>query len=330
MATRRIGFLGFEGVQALDLVGPSDAFASDALRVADYAVDGEPPYAVVIIGLRSERFASSSGIQFRAHHVVPTSVRLDTLIVPGGRGLRKAGLADEAAAWISARAPNIRRIASVCTGIYGLAPTGLLDGRVVTTHWSHAADVQRRFPKLRVDSDALYHKDEKFSTAAGVTAGVDLALAMIEDDLGPEAALAVAREMVVYVKRSGGQHQYSEPLRFQVQATDRFADLAAWIPTHLKSDLSVEALAERAYLSVRQFTRAFRDRFDTTPAAFVEETRLTEACRRLALRRATVESVARSVGYASDDAFRRAFARRFGVVPRDYRSRFNLTGKPAI
>ena len=330
MATRRIGILGFEGVQALDLVGPSDAFASDALRNPEYAADGEPPYEIVIIGLRSTRFASSSGVQFRARHVVPSNVRLDTLIVPGGGGLRKTGLADEAAAWISARASSIRRIASVCTGIYGLAPTGLLDGRAVTTHWSFAADVQRRFPKLRVDSDALYLKDGKFFTAAGVTAGVDLALAMIEEDLGPEAALAVAREMVVYVKRSGGQNQYSEPLRFQVQATDRFADLAAWIPTHLKDDLSVDALAERACLSVRHFARAFRERFATTPAAFVEEARLTEACRRLALRRTSIESVARSVGYASDDAFRRAFERRFGVPPRHYRGRFNLADKPFI
>jgi len=328
MPTRRIGFLGFEGIQALDLVGPSDAFTSDALRSPEYTVDGEPPYEVVIVGLRAKRFAAASGLEFRAHYVVPSNVRLDTLIIPGGSGLRKTGLADEAAAWISARAPGIRRIASVCTGIYGLAPTDLLDGRAVTTHWSFAADVQRRFPKLRVDSDALYLKDGKFCTSAGVTAGVDMALAMIEDDIGPEGALAVAREMVVYLKRSGGQHQYSEPLRFQVEATDRFADLAAWIPAHLRTDLSVEALAARACLSVRHFTRAFRERFSKTPAAFVEEARLTEACRRLALRRTTVESVARSVGYASDDAFRRAFGRRFGVLPRDYRSRFNLVDKP--
>jgi transcriptional regulator GlxA family with amidase domain len=330
MPIRRIGFLGYEGIQALDLVGPADAFTSDALRGPQYAVDGEPPYEVVIIGLKSKRFVAGSGVEFRASHVVPSNVRLDTLIIPGGSGLRTTGLADDAAAWIAARAPSIRRIASVCTGIYGLAPTGLLDGRTVTTHWSFAADVQRRFPKLHVDSDALYLKDGKFCTSAGITAGVDMALAMIEDDLGPEAALAVAREMVVYVKRSGGQHQYSEPLRFQVAATDRFADLAAWIPTHLRNDLSVESLAERACLSVRQFTRAFTERFSITPAAFVEETRLTEACRRLALRRTTVESVARSVGYASDDAFRRAFERRFGVLPRDYRSRFNLVGKPAV
>src|SRR6185503_12115529 len=240
-------------------------------------------------------------------HVIPTSTELDTLIVPGGSGLRAGGLAERVAKWVSGRATNIRRIASVCTGIYGLAPTGLLDGRDVATHWGFADDVQRRFPKLRVDRDALFHKADRFYTSAGISAGIDLALAMIEEDLGPEAALAVAREMVVYLKRSGGQNQYSEPLRFQVESSDRFADIAAWIPTHLRADLSVEALAQRACLSVRQFSRAFKDRFQVTPAVFVEEARLTEACRRLAARRSSVEAVARSVGYASDDAFRRAF-----------------------
>lgn len=330
MSVRRIGILGFDSIQALDLVGPADAFGSDALAAPEYLIDGSPPYEVVIVGLAGKRFAASSGLEFHARHVVPTNLRLDTLIVPGGAGLRRSGLADRAAQWIAARAPHIRRIATVCTGIYGLAPTGLLDGRAVATHWAFVGDVQKKFPKLRVDPDALFLKDGKFYSSAGISAGIDLALAMIEEDLGPNAALAVAREMVVYLKRSGGQQQYSEPLRFQVEATDRFADLAAWIPEHLRNDLSVEALAERACLSVRQFTRAFKERFDTTPAAFVEEARLNEACRRLASRRASIESVARSIGYASDDAFRRAFERRFGVSPSHYRSRFDLVNKPFL
>jgi transcriptional regulator GlxA family with amidase domain len=328
MPVRRIGLLGFDSIQALDLAGPADAFGSDALAAPEYSPNGQPPYEVVVIGLTSRRFTASSGLEFHARHVVPRNVQLDTLIVPGGAGLRRGDLADRAAEWIVSRASRIRRIASVCTGIYGLAPTGLLDGRSVATHWAFVTDVQRRFPNLRVEPDALFLKDAKFYTSAGITAGIDLALAMIEEDLGPNAALAVAREMVVYLKRSGGQQQYSEPLRFQVEATDRFADLSAWIPAHLKSDLSVEALAERACLSVRQFTRAFKARFDTTPAAFVEEARLHEACDRLAARRASIESVARSVGYGSDDAFRRAFERRFGVSPGHYRARFDLVNKP--
>src|SRR6185437_2510783 len=157
-------------MQALDLVGPADAFGSDALTTPEYSVDGSPPYEIVILGLGGTRFTASSGLEFRTRHVLPTNVRLDTLIVPGGSGLRKSGLADRAAQWIVARAPHIRRIASVCTGIYGLAPTGLLDGRAVATHWAFAGDVQKKFPKLRVDSDALFLKDGKFYSSAGITA----------------------------------------------------------------------------------------------------------------------------------------------------------------
>jgi transcriptional regulator GlxA family with amidase domain len=324
--TRRIGFLAYDELQALDLIGPSDAFASDAFRTLDLGDAGrERPYEIVIIGLTGRTFTTSSGITMRAHAAVPTAVKLDTLIVPGGAGLRRPGLSKRAADWIASRAPHIRRIASVCTGIYALAPTGLLDGRRVTTHWSFCADVARRFDKLHVDPDALFVKDEQFYTSAGITAGIDLALALIEEDHGAAAALAVAREMVVFLKRPGGQSQFSDLLHFQTTAADRFRDIAAWIHSHLAGDLSVESLADRACLSPRQFARAFRDEFGTTPAAFVEAARLAEASRRLATasRRVSVDAIGRSVGYASEDVFRRAFERRFGVTPTTYRSRFS-------
>jgi transcriptional regulator GlxA family with amidase domain len=331
--TRRIGFLGFDLVQALDLIGPSDAFASDAFA-SEVAGDGgeaagtlpaRPPYEVVIIGLTGKRFVTSSGIIMHADVAVPAPIKLDTLIVPGGAGLRRPGMSERAAAWIASRAPHIRRVASVCTGIYALARTGLLDGRRVATHWSVVGDVSRRFPTLQVEPDALFLKDGQFYTSAGITAGIDLALAMIEEDHGPRAALAVAREMVVYFKRPGGQQQFSEPLQFQLETADRFADLAAWIQSHLRAELSVDVLAARTFLSVRQFSRAFKARFRTTPAAFVEEARLGEATRRLTAQGANIGSVARSVGYASEDAFRRAFERRFGVSPSNYRRRFGHT-----
>lgn len=330
MTRRRIGFLGFDGVQALDLVGPADAFASDAFSESSPANAALPesPYEIVIVGLQGKRFTSSGGIAMHADVVVPTTVRLDTLIIPGGAGLRRPGVADQAAKWIGSRAPHIRRVASVCTGIYGLAPTGLLDGRRVTTHWNAVRDIQQRFPKLRVEPDALFLKDGRFYTSAGITAGIDLALAMIEADHGSDMALAVAREMVVYFKRPGGQQQFSEPLRFQLESTDRFADIVTWIQSHLQADLSVNALAKRAFLSPRHFARAFKERFGVTPSAFVEERRLGEAGRRLSLRSARLDAVARSVGYASEDVFRRAFVRRFGVSPKQYRSRFNSGEKP--
>ncbi|HEV2179735.1 MAG TPA: DJ-1/PfpI family protein [Gemmatimonadaceae bacterium] len=326
-AVRRIGFLGFDGVQALDLVGPSDAFASDAFATIDRGDhDAKPwvPYEVLVIGLTGRRFTTSSGLVIRADAVVPSIVSLDTLIIPGGAGLRRPGLSDRAAQWIVSMAPRVRRVASVCTGLYGLAATGLLDGRRVATHWSAVADIARRYPRLRVDPDVLYIKDGRFYTSAGVTAGIDLALALIEADHGPRVALAVARELVVYLKRPGGQQQFSEPLQFQLSAADRFGDLAAWIHGHLRSRLTVEVLAARAYLSVRQFARAFKHAFGVTPAEFVEEARLAEAGRRFtaATRRVRVDAVARSVGYSSEDVFRRAFERRFGVSPSQYRSRF--------
>jgi transcriptional regulator GlxA family with amidase domain len=323
LTPRRIGFLGFDGVQSLDLFGPADAFTSDAFEATGPLGDSDRrPYDVVVIGVHARRFTTSAGIVLQADATLSSSVALDTLIVPGGRGLRRPGVADAAAKWIVARGHRIRRIASVCTGIYGLAPTGLLDGRRVATHWSAVHDVARRFPRLQVDPDAIFVKDGPFYTSAGITAGIDLAMAMIEEDCGADAALAVAREMVVYLKRPGGQQQFSEPLRFQVESADRFTDVIMWIKSHLRSDLSVSILARRAFLSPRQFARAFKDRFGFTPGAFVEDIRVAEAARRLAVRNVRIDLVADSVGYGSEDVFRRAFERRFGVSPSSYRARF--------
>jgi transcriptional regulator GlxA family with amidase domain len=179
-----------------------------------------------------------------------------------------------------------------------------------------------RYPELKVDANPLYVRDGKFYTSAGITAGIDLALALIEEDFGAQVALSVARELVMYVKRPGGQEQYSEPLKFQVESTSRFADLAAWMVGHLDKDLSVEALAERIHLCPRQFTRRFKDEFKSTPAAFVQRLRLDEARKRLSTADSTVESIADSVGFSDPDSFRRAFVQRFGVAPTQYRSRF--------
>jgi len=325
--TRRIAILGFDGVQALDLFGPADVFASDVFlgrRLDDELQEHWPPYEVIVVGLTSRTFATSGGVVVRADLVVGTKVQFDTLIIPGGSGIRQPGVAEKAAEWIKIVAPRTRRIASVCTGIYGLACTGFLDRRRVTTHWTATRDVAQRFPRLRVDSNALFIRDGKFYTSAGVTAGVDLSLSLVEEDEGPAGALAVARELVVYLKRPGGQNQFSEPLQYQISATNRFGELAAWIHSHLRTDLSVETLAARVFLSPRQFARAFKGEFGTTPAAFVEEARLAEANRRLSAagQPASLKALARSVGYASEDVFRRAFERRFGTTPSAYRSRF--------
>jgi transcriptional regulator GlxA family with amidase domain len=247
---------------------------------------------------------------------------LDTLVIPGGAGLRRPRTNQALTRWLRGNASGVRRIVSVCTGIYGLAPSGLLDGRRVTTHWQFARDVARRFPRLKVDPDAIFLRDGKFYTAAGVSSGIDLSLALVEEDLGPAVALSAARMLVVYMKRPGGQEQYSEPLRFQTQASDRFSGVAPWIASHLGSDLSVEALAARTFVCARHFSRRFKAAFGVPPAEFVGTVRLDEARRRLASGSASVDSVSSSVGFASADSFRRAFERRFGITPSGYRSRF--------
>jgi transcriptional regulator GlxA family with amidase domain len=320
--TRRIGVLGFDDVNGIDLAGPIEAFGHAAF--IDPARVARSPYEIVVIGVGRGTFRTESGLVFKPHVTLASAPPLDTLIVPGGKGLRETPAGAKIAEWIATRAPKLRRIASVCTGLYALARTGLLDGRTVATHWRYADAAARAFPALRVDGNALFIKDGRFYTSGGVTAGIDLALALIEEDLGPRAALAVARELVVYLKRSGGQDQYSEPLRFQMRAADRFADLVAWIAAHVDRDLSVSTLAARACLSPRQFSRRFACAFGMTPADYVETVRLSEARRRLGARDSTVEKIALSVGFNSADAFRRAFERRFGVSPSAYRERFGL------
>jgi transcriptional regulator GlxA family with amidase domain len=319
--------IGFDGLTALDLVGPSEAFAS--AYVEDASGTPRHAYEIVVLGLTRRPFvAAESGLVFRPHTTLESAPELDTLVIPGGPGLREPATQARVAKWVKQQAGKIRRVASVCTGLYGMAAAGLLDGRRATTHWAHAQDAQRCFPRVRLEADALYIKDGKFYSSAGITAGIDLSLTLIEEDLGPRAALAVARELVVYLKRPGGQEQFSEPLRFQMQSADRFADLAAWMGGHLRQDLSVEALAARACLCPRHFTRRFRKAFGTTPADFVERLRLDEARRRLSDHKDTIEEVADSVGFHSGDAFRRAFERRFGVTPSGYRERF-VVGRAA-
>jgi transcriptional regulator GlxA family with amidase domain len=244
---------------------------------------------------------------------------MDTLVIPGGCSMRDPRFGAKVARWIAQRSPKLHRIAAVCTGVYGLAGTGMLDGRWVTTHWRYAQDFSKRFPEVRVDPNAIFMKDGKFYTSAGITSGIDLALALIEEDYGATVSLSVARELVVYLRRPGGQAQYSEPLRFEAQAPDRLADVAGWIVTNLHKPITVESLAQQARLCPRQFSRRFKLAFGTTPADFVEKARLNEAQRRLADSARRIDRVAASLGYRSA---------QFGISPNLYRSRFGRTGIP--
>ncbi len=322
MNPKRIGLIGFDGVVAIDIAGPAEAFTT--ARIAEGERDATPCYEVLTIASSTQPFVSESGLIFKPQRTFQNAPPLDTLIIPGGVSLRKLTpeICRPISAFVRKRAGRIRRIVSVCTGVYGLASTGLLSGRQVTTHWRWARDVARRFPDLQVNDNPIFLKDGPFYTSAGATAGIDLSLSLIEEDYGPRVAMAVARELVVYLKRSGGQEQYSEPLQFQAQSVSRLSDLATWIISHLSEDLSVEVLATKACLCPRHFSRRFKAEFGHSPADFVERLRLDEARLRLSNADNSIENVALSVGFKSADAFRRAFERRLGINPSDYRRRF--------
>jgi transcriptional regulator GlxA family with amidase domain len=247
---------------------------------------------------------------------------MDTLLIPGGCGIRDPRVSRKLAPWIARQAVRTRRVAAICTGTFGLAATGLLRNRRVTTHWRYARDLAARYPELRVDADALYLKDGRFYTSAGITAGIDLALALIEEDCGRVVSLQVARELVVYLRRAGGQAQYSEPLEFEARSIDRVADLSRWIATNLHRRITTDALSRRASLGPRQVSRRFKATFGVTPGDFVESLRMKEAQRRLAVSEASIKRVGISLGYRSSHVFRRAFERHFGVSPGAYRERF--------
>ncbi|HEY3676117.1 MAG TPA: GlxA family transcriptional regulator [Candidatus Tumulicola sp.] len=321
MKVRRVAIPVYDAVTLLDVAGPADVFTC-----ANELSGREPnPYEVVLTSSRRGRVATESGASLHADTTFNDDVSFDTIVVPGGKGLRlhpktRAPVKD----FLLAHAKRARRIASVCTGIYGLADTGLLDGRNVTTHWRYAADVRGLWPTLNVNADAIFVKDGKFYTSAGVTAGIDLSLSLVEEDLGSELALAVAREIVVYLKRSGGQLQYSQPLLAQTKATPHFGNLAGWVRDNLQGDLTLEALAERVNLSPRHFARKFKTTLGLTPADYVEGLRLDEARWLLVNGDDRIEELAHTVGYKGDDTFRRAFERCYGIAPAEYRRRFRL------
>jgi transcriptional regulator GlxA family with amidase domain len=319
MSTITIGIVGYEQIQGLDLIGPMEAFDAANSKVDD----SERTYHTLVLSADGKPFRTEAGLRISADMALRASPALDTIIVPGGRGLREKKVSDPIVRWLKTRAPRTRRMVSICTGIYAFGEAGLLEGRRATTHWRFARDVARRYPQVRLDADALFVKDGALYSSAGITAGIDLTLALIEEDFGERVSLAAARELVVYLKRTGGQMQFSEPLQFQMRSVDRFADLASWMLRNLRKDLPVEVLAERAGLGARHFSRRFKTTFGISPATYVETLRLDEARRRLPRPHQTVDSVAASVGYASADAFRRAFERRFGIAPSLYRKRFS-------
>ena len=260
---------------------------------------------------------------------------IDTLIVPGVPIDAHCTLQPELVAWIRRRAPQARRVCSVCTGAFYLAAAGLLDGRRATTHWRDAPHLARRFPSVQVDADPIFIRDvgngegaSAVWTSAGVTAGIDLALALIEEDVGHAVAMQAARRLVVFMKRPGGQSQFSAALAAQASAGGPFEALHSWMAAHLRDDLSVERLAERAQMSPRTFARRYVDEVGRTPAKTVSALRLEAAARVLAESRRPLKRIALDCGFGSEQNLRRAFVRRFGVLPLEYRERFESAVAP--
>jgi transcriptional regulator GlxA family with amidase domain len=327
MNPKRIGFLGFDGVAASDLTRAADVFAAATLD-GGYG-NRISCYHVCTIGFAFECFRSESGVAFRLDSTLETVSELDTIIVPGGKGLRQSLVSERLADWILRRVTQTRRIAAIGAGIYGVAQTGLLDGREVTTHYRYASDVTRCFPNLRVDTRRHLVKDGAFYTSSGPHASIDLALALIEEDYGRHVALAAAQQFVMPSANGNGQHKLPSPLVFNSQPADRFAELIPWMMRNLHEDLSVNTLARRACMSPSHFNRAFKSVFGNTPAEFVEMLRINEAKRRLSVPKRTLDTIAASVGFSDAQKFQRAFERRFGAKPRSYLKNIKATSMMA-
>lgn len=320
MVRKSIGVLIYGNVQALDVAGPMDAFA--AATVPNRNGQQVRAYEVFTVASSKRPVVSESGLTLKPQYTFESCPRADTLIIPGGCSLRELQFASKLAPWIARQARRVRRVAAICTGTFGLAATGLLSHRRVTTHWLYARELAERYPTLRVDADALFLKDGSFYTSAGITAGIDLSLALIEEDFGRAVSVRVARELVVYLRRAGGQAQYSEPLQFEAKSINGFSQIAHWIVTNLHRQITLDTLARRVSLSPRQVSRRFKAAFGSTPTEFVENLRMKEAQRRLVTSEASIKRVALSLGYRSPHVFRRAFERQFGLSPGAYHERF--------
>jgi transcriptional regulator GlxA family with amidase domain len=248
---------------------------------------------------------------------------IDTLIVTGGNSAIEASRDASLVRSVARLAARSSRVASVCTGAFLLAAAGLLDGRRATTHWQACDLLSRWYPSVEVDKDPIFVRDGNLWTSAGVTAGMDLALALVAEDLGRDVALGVARQLVMFVQRPGGQAQFSTQLGLQTSERDPIRALQAWIADHTDDDLSVERLAERVAMSPRHFARVFRDEVGVTPAVYVEGARIEVSQRLLETTTRPVDDVARASGFGTVETMRRAFARRVGASPREYRERFH-------
>lgn len=317
MAPRPVVFAAFDGVQSLDVNGPLEVFAA-----ADDA-SGGAVYDLHLLSVRGADIRANSGLRLGVDGpLTDAPTQIDTLIVPGGDGTVAAVADHDFVAMVADLASRSRRIVSVCSGAFVLAAAGLLDGRRATTHWSVAGLLAELHPEVEVDPDPIFIRDGHVSTSAGVTTGMDLALALVEEDLGSDIALAVAQRLVLFLRRPGSQTQFSAHRSARLADLDRIRELQSWIAEHPTDDLSVAALAGRVGYSERHLTRLFLDEIGETPARHVQRVRVDLARRQLEETSDAVEAVAAAAGFGSTETLRRAFLRDVGVAPAQYRARF--------
>ncbi|WP_184556495.1 GlxA family transcriptional regulator [Streptomyces paradoxus] len=313
MVQRTVLAVLFDGLQSLDVTGPVEVFAG-----AELLAPGA--YEIRTASLDGAPVRTTSGLTLVPDGSLTTAPDPDILIVPGGTGSLRPD--PRLVAWVRERGPRAGRLVSVCTGAAVLAAAGLLDGRRATTHWAYCDRLAREHPAVEIDPDPVFVRDGHIATSAGVTAGIDLALALVEEDLGRDAALTIARHLVVFLRRPGNQAQFSAQLAAQTAQREPLRDVQRWITDHPDADLCVETLAARARLSPRHFARAFRAETGMTPGRYVDRVRLEHARRLLEDTAGGVEEIARSSGYGTPEAMRRAFVRTLGTPPAEYRRRF--------
>jgi transcriptional regulator GlxA family with amidase domain len=321
-STKPIHVLAFPDVQLLDVTGPLQVFASANVQARDRGM--KLPYRPEVIARERDSVVSSAGLGLLTQPLPSTPS--DTLIIAGGGGVHSALLDPHLLAWVQAQSAGARRVASVCTGAFLLAAAGVLNGHRVVTHWDSCEELARRFPAVRVDPEPIFIHEGALWTSAGVTAGIDLALAMVEADLGRDIALAVARDLVVFLKRPGGQSQFSTALSMQHQTRDpssRFSDLHAWMLDNLASDLSVSVLAAQVGMSERSFVRHYRALTGNTPARAIEQLRVEAARRLLGDSALPIKRIADRCGFGTEETLRRSFLRTVAVTPQAYRERFS-------
>ncbi|BCP55782.1 transcriptional regulator [Kaistia sp. 32K] len=317
-STKTIAILAMPGVQLLDVAGPLDVFAEANSQA------GEAVYRLIVLAGEPGPVTSSSGAQLLPDHVIGADFAesIDTLLVAGAPSAHVVEPAVEVVAWLKDVAPSTRRYGSVCAGAFLLAATGLLDGRRVTTHWGVARKLAEAYPAVTVDEDAIHIRDGRLRTAAGVTAGMDLALALVEEDLGRDIAMRVAAQLVMFFKRPGGQMQFSRKDEAVPAGRSALQELQRWVAANPALDHTVASLAERLHLSPRHFARLFRAEVGITPANWVEAARVATARRLLETGHDAPKQVAAQCGFADADTLRRAFGRHVGVTPAEYRKRF--------